>query len=163
MEGKLSEDVQEALNFALEAVATARPANPVTFVAEKLLEFNRAKKEEESKIDQQEKAKIAARRGGTRRRQNVFSETVSVDDDWTPPNIAKSSSDRERILGIVSKNLLFGSLEDDDLNVIVNAMFAMNFKEGDVIIKEGKRAEGGSRQRGRADTLWQPTCELAKY
>lgn len=49
------------------------------------------------------------------RRDVVFSQPVAVQDDWEPTIIPKSEDQRQRILNVIQRNILFASLESEQV------------------------------------------------
>jgi len=76
---------------------------------------------------------------GDRRRVGVSAETVDVDELAKTPTrvIPKTEADEEHIRKAVANNILFMSLDDEQMKVVIDAMQAFNFKPGEVIIKQG--------------------------
>ena len=61
--------------------------------------------------------------------------------DFVPKVIAKTSQQRERIISRVTQSFLFNSLEDKDLNAVIDAMVEKEFKEGDAVITQGENGD----------------------
>ncbi len=51
--------------------------------------------------------------------------------------VPKSSEQKEKIYTKVIKSFLFNSLEDKDLNTVIDAMEEVRFSQGDQVIKQG--------------------------
>jgi cAMP-dependent protein kinase regulator len=51
--------------------------------------------------------------------------------------IHKSHDEIEKIKKCISHNFMFSSLDDKDLNTVINAMEETSFKSGEIVIKEG--------------------------
>jgi cAMP-dependent protein kinase regulator len=49
----------------------------------------------------------------------------------------KSDSEREQITRMVAENILFKSLDDKQLQIVLDAIFPKDFEPGDIIIKQG--------------------------
>lgn len=73
------------------------------------------------------------------RRTSVSAETLdplSVRNDKRIVH-AKSNKEREQIRKIVSGNILFQSLDENQLGIVLDAMFPKIFEPEDIIIKQG--------------------------
>ena len=93
--------------------------------------------EEDDLIDEEEERRLMRQRQRVGRRENVFSEPVTLDESWEPPVIEKSPEEREEIDSAIRSNILFASLEEDQRDLIVGAMERKAFSAGDVIIRQG--------------------------
>ncbi len=51
--------------------------------------------------------------------------------------IPKTDADRERIRAAVAENILFSGLDEDEINVVIDAMEKKSFTRGDSIITQG--------------------------
>jgi len=57
--------------------------------------------------------------------------------DFKPIVIDKSDDVKEKIQKRLSESFLFNTLSEKDQNIVLDAMKEENFKEGDIVIKEG--------------------------
>ena len=55
--------------------------------------------------------------------------------------IPKSKEQKEKIYAKVIQSFLFNSLEEKDLNTVLDAMEEVHFKQGDQVIKQGDPGE----------------------
>ena len=55
--------------------------------------------------------------------------------------VPKSKDQRDRIIARVSLSFLFTSLEDKDLNTVIDAMEEKKFNKGDNVITQGENGE----------------------
>mmetsp|Transcript_17686 Transcript_17686/g.62267 ORF Transcript_17686/g.62267 Transcript_17686/m.62267 type:complete len:387 (-) Transcript_17686:165-1325(-) len=161
---KAHPDLQEAIAFALREVSIHRPPDPISFTAHKLVEWNSKKakptpfgegkdgggaggKSDESDEDDdaeddtkspEDEAMFEKMRGRTRgRRSVVFAEPVQLDESWVPTVVPKSDDEKDRIREIMSKNILFRTLEGDQLELLIDVMVAKEYKNGEEIITQG--------------------------
>jgi cAMP-dependent protein kinase regulator len=155
---ELPEGVEDAIRFALREVAVTRPDDPVDMFAHMLLEFQHgapdqamdasdddfSEEEEEEQEDagvkdddEDEAMRARMRQRGARRRDNVFSAPVEVDDTWEPRVVEKSPEERAGIEAIVANNILFAALDEEQRRIIVDAMEKKTFVDKDVIIRQG--------------------------
>lgn len=90
--------------------------------------------EEEEEIVPDEDAAVARPK-----RNAVSAESVKQEDmkDAKTRNIPKSDEDTQGILEAVKSNLLFKHLDSNQLSVVVSAMERKEYKQGDVIIRQG--------------------------
>jgi cAMP-dependent protein kinase regulator len=72
-----------------------------------------------------------------KRRESIFAEKINDEADFELKVIDKSQQNSERILQILENNLFFSHLDQDQMNQVVNAMFLVEKKEGDIIINQG--------------------------
>ena len=56
---------------------------------------------------------------------------------FVPKVIPKNAEQREKIVQKVMQSFLFNSLEEKDLNTVIDAMEEVNFKQGDQVITQG--------------------------
>ncbi len=56
---------------------------------------------------------------------------------FVPKVVPKSDEQKERIYNKVIKSFLFNSLEEKDLNMVIDAMAENKFSAGDQVIKQG--------------------------
>lgn len=76
-----------------------------------------------------------------RRRVGVSAEPMNVMEDQSlVPDVIvpKTDQDRQSIRKAISDNLLFKSLSEDELSVVIDAMEEKHFKAGDFIIRQGE-------------------------
>ncbi|XP_066249756.1 cAMP-dependent protein kinase type II regulatory subunit [Euwallacea similis] len=75
------------------------------------------------------------------RRKSVFAETYDPeedeDDDGTRTIFPKSDEQRQRLSEAVRNILLFRSLDKDQMNEVLDAMFEKRVNKGDIVIKQG--------------------------
>jgi len=57
---------------------------------------------------------------------------------FTPPVIAKTDEQKDRLTKTLEKSFMFASLEAKDMNTIIMAMNEKNFEKGTKVIKEGE-------------------------
>jgi cAMP-dependent protein kinase regulator len=67
----------------------------------------------------------------------VSAEVEDLDDDFEPPVHEKEDATKDRLFKAVSKNILFNHLDEDQREVVVDAMFRVEKAEGETIIKQG--------------------------
>jgi hypothetical protein len=69
--------------------------------------------------------------------------TVIVNESQRPSplvatrRIPKSAEQAQQIRAAVQKNILFASIDDEQLTTVIDALQLLNFKQGDIIIKQG--------------------------
>lgn len=56
---------------------------------------------------------------------------------FVPKTILKSGETKLAIQELLKKSVLFGTLADEDVNIVVDAMSVDTYKAGDQVIKEG--------------------------
>ena len=61
--------------------------------------------------------------------------------DFIPKVIPKSSEQRERIIGRVTQSFLFNSLEEKELNAVIDAMVEKVYVCGDFVITQGENGD----------------------
>lgn len=75
------------------------------------------------------------------RRKSVFAETYDPeedeDDDGTRTIFPKSDEQRQRLSDAVRNILLFRSLEKDQMNEVLDAMFERRVEKDEIVIKQG--------------------------
>ena len=76
------------------------------------------------------------RRGGGRRQQ-VVATAVEIPDGWTPPVYDKTEAETTFLLETMATNKLMKSLAPSDRQQLSAAFKKINFKAGDVVIKQG--------------------------
>lgn len=59
-------------------------------------------------------------------------------EHFKPKVIKKDEETKDQIRHKISKAFMFNNLSEDDLNVVIDAMRVVNFKEGDWVIKQGE-------------------------
>lgn len=161
---KAHPEVQDAIAFALREVSIHRPPDPVSFVATKLVEWNSSKgkptasefrgkeaekdseddsdDEEDNTQTAEEEAHFESMRRKTRgRRSVVFAEPVKLDESWTPTVVPKTDEQKAGIREIMKKNILFRTLEGDQLELLIDVMEEKKFSSGDVIIQQGDKGD----------------------
>eukprot|EP00747_Dinoflagellata_sp_TGD_P162136 gnl/TRDRNA2_/TRDRNA2_179391_c0_seq1.p1 gnl/TRDRNA2_/TRDRNA2_179391_c0~~gnl/TRDRNA2_/TRDRNA2_179391_c0_seq1.p1 ORF type:complete len:434 (+),score=118.76 gnl/TRDRNA2_/TRDRNA2_179391_c0_seq1:70-1302(+) len=75
-----------------------------------------------------------------RQRQSVSAEAYGVWNKataFTAPVHPKTDAQKESLKGILQKSFMFSTLEPKELEVVINAVKQVSFKDGDRIIKEG--------------------------
>lgn len=74
-----------------------------------------------------------------RRRFSISSESYHPDQfkNTSLNNIPKSNEDIEKIRATIKENVLFKHLNENQLEIVANAMFEKQFKSGDIVIKQG--------------------------
>ena len=85
------------------------------------------------------KAFAKKRSGGKKRgrRRGVVCSTSKVNSNWTPTTIPKTEAQKKDILSVIDQNILFGSMNVAEKNVLADIMTEKIYKAGDVIIKQG--------------------------
>jgi len=58
-------------------------------------------------------------------------------EDYKPPVIPKSNEQLEQIRSVLKISFMFNTLEEKDFQIVMNAMSIKNYKNGDVVIKQG--------------------------
>jgi cAMP-dependent protein kinase regulator len=157
--------VENAVNYALRRLATSRPANPVKFLADALLEYGAkyggqrqqkaedggaeaeaevegaAEGEDEGLSAEAEQEKMARLAGGRKRRDVVFAEAVTADASFVAPVHPKSDEQKAQISAVAGKSILFSGLDSEQMQIIVDAMFEIAFEPGSTIIKQGDEGD----------------------
>jgi len=114
--------------------------------------------DDEDRMDEHEE-EMLAKRNNYGRRKSVSAEGYDPeadDDDEDDDRIvhAKSDEQRQRLIGVVEKMLLFKSLDSDQMSQVLDAMFEKVVEPGENIITEG--ADGDYFyiiERGQYDCL----------
>ena len=65
----------------------------------------------------------------------------NVKDDFKLKIINKTDEQKQRILTTIMNSFLFNSLEEKDLQTVIDAMEEKRFKAGDTIIKQGENGD----------------------
>jgi cAMP-dependent protein kinase regulator len=152
-----STKVEIFLQPMMQALFASRPDDPVDFMIQYLTEYRDQQNEQDNGLNtddgdvfaaeehsemhalpviEVDRSKPHARRT---RRAAVSAEPVDEleDSKHVVRIVEKDASDAERIRKAVSNNILFNSLDDDEMQVVVDAMLPMEFSPGDAIIKQG--------------------------
>eukprot|EP00003_Mantamonas_plastica_P005972 TRINITY_DN1487_c0_g2_i3.p1 TRINITY_DN1487_c0_g2~~TRINITY_DN1487_c0_g2_i3.p1 ORF type:complete len:423 (-),score=163.29 TRINITY_DN1487_c0_g2_i3:87-1355(-) len=81
--------------------------------------------------------------GATKRRSGVSAEILSAVNllDYEPKVIPKTEEEAENIKSMVSQNLLFRFLDEEQKTAIFDAMEKRTFADGDVLIKQGDEGD----------------------
>ncbi len=81
--------------------------------------------------------------GGTarKRRQGVSSEALVADSNFVPKVIPKNDEQIQRIRMSIRGNFLFSSLTEDLLKPVIDAMFEVNKKKGEVVMSQGEEGD----------------------
>lgn len=96
--------------------------------------------------ESEEQMKIA-QMAGKDRRAGVSAEAVSEDrlKNWKKPVYEKSQEARDRLRNIIKTNeklqVLFGHLEEADVESVIDAMFPKEVKQGDNVIEQGQEGD----------------------
>ena len=109
-------------------------------------EENLSKESEESEEEEEEKVEelintrksLMANRG---QRVSVSAEAYGIFNkkaEFVPRVVAKTIEQRERIYKKVIQSFLFNSLEEKDLNTVIDAMEEKTFLAGDYVIRQGE-------------------------
>lgn len=101
------------------------------------LALKAAEGNEEDEIEDDDEAPNYA---NVRRRKSVFAEGYNPeedDDDEKPIIHPKTDAQRKRMMEAVKQILLFKSLESEQLNDVLNAMFQRNVEAGETVIEQG--------------------------
>eukprot|EP00753_Platysulcus_tardus_P010617 PLAT2902.1.p1 GENE.PLAT2902.1~~PLAT2902.1.p1 ORF type:complete len:329 (+),score=195.61 PLAT2902.1:65-1051(+) len=75
------------------------------------------------------------------RRPTVMAAPLRVEEDWKPPVHPKSEEQKDSIQDSVRGNVLFGSLDDKDIDIIVDAFQEMEFPADHVLIRQGDEGD----------------------
>jgi cAMP-dependent protein kinase regulator len=71
------------------------------------------------------------------RRKTVMAAPLKVDADWRPPRYDKTDEEQDEIRQSVANNVLFSTLEEKEMDIIVAAFNSVSFDDGDDIIVQG--------------------------
>lgn len=85
---------------------------------------------------QENKNKLAAKG----KRASVSAEAYgkfNVKEDYIPKKILKTNDQRLRILNKMKMSFMFNSLEENDLNKVIDAFEEIKFNAGEYVIKQG--------------------------
>jgi len=96
--------------------------------------------DDESMLSDEEIRRNGLNIQGTARRKSVFAETYDPEEDETEDQsiiYPKSDLQRKALKESVKEILLFRSLEPDQLNEVLDAMFEYKVKSGDYVIRQG--------------------------
>lgn len=109
--------------------------------SQKLLSQAAAQDEEEEEDDEMgEMIEMPKRAYGGGRRQSVAAEKYNPEEDTSDePDVVHSKSDAERefLVKTLADIFIFRSLENNQRERVINAMFGREVKSGDVIIEQG--------------------------
>eukprot|EP01006_Ploeotia_vitrea_P057577 TRINITY_DN68190_c4_g1_i2.p2 TRINITY_DN68190_c4_g1~~TRINITY_DN68190_c4_g1_i2.p2 ORF type:complete len:690 (-),score=428.08 TRINITY_DN68190_c4_g1_i2:1369-3438(-) len=76
------------------------------------------------------------------RRAGLSAEPLRDDDsDWKPVVIPKTDEQLDAIRTAIANNFLFASLDAEQTKIVLDAMFEVNFKAGDYIIRQGESGD----------------------
>lgn len=81
---------------------------------------------------------------GRGQRSSVSAEVYGMfnkKQDFVPRVIEKNEEQRNRILNKVSQSFLFNSLEENELNTVINAFDEKRFKSGETVINQGEQGD----------------------
>mmetsp|Transcript_37764 Transcript_37764/g.97432 ORF Transcript_37764/g.97432 Transcript_37764/m.97432 type:complete len:325 (-) Transcript_37764:1181-2155(-) len=92
---------------------------------------------EGSMVEEEESAPVEAPKFNRSRRKAVSAAPVEPDAAWKPRVVEKSDADKEKLRGIIASNVLFQYVDEDQRNIIINAMEKTSHKNGEEIIKQG--------------------------
>ncbi|GAM17152.1 hypothetical protein SAMD00019534_003270 [Acytostelium subglobosum LB1] len=76
-----------------------------------------------------------------KRRGAISSEPLGDKPVGTITNVPKSGETQQRLQQALQKNILFNHLEEEERNSVFAAMFEVNYKAGDVIIRQGDKGD----------------------
>ncbi len=62
-------------------------------------------------------------------------------EDFVPRVVTKTEEQYKRILDKVTQSFLFNSLDDKDLNTVINAMEEKKFQPGEAVIRQGENGD----------------------
>lgn len=62
-------------------------------------------------------------------------------EDFQPRIIQKNEEQKKRILNKVTQSFLFNSLEENELNTVINAFDEKKFKAGEAVINQGEQGD----------------------
>jgi cAMP-dependent protein kinase regulator len=74
---------------------------------------------------------------GNRRRGAICSEPVDTSASYVKRIIPKTPEQRQRLENALNNNIMFNSLEEEELKTVFDAMFEVNFKADSTIIRQG--------------------------
>ncbi len=83
---------------------------------------------------------MAHNRSLQRRRGAISSEPVDItnlDEEVPTPKVPKSQETQQALEAALRTNVLFAHLEEDERRQVFDAMIEVNYKAGDVIIRQG--------------------------
>jgi len=95
--------------------------------------------DEYEKDEGKEEENVVPRKLG--RRQTVMAAAVTVDEDWEPPCYEKSEGESAALKASVGSNVLFGQLEEKEMDIIIGAMKKINYSPDDEVIKQGQEGD----------------------
>ncbi len=77
----------------------------------------------------------------SQRRGAICAEPIGNEDDDKEPRVStpKTKEQQERLDMALKKHIMFAHLEEEEKQAIFDAMSEVSFKEGDVVIKQGKQ------------------------
>lgn len=61
--------------------------------------------------------------------------------NFVPKVVPKSNEQRQRIINKVSQSFMFNSLDEKDMNTVIDAMEEKKFKTGDAVITQGEKGD----------------------
>lgn len=112
---------------------------------EMLVESHSEHSDNEDDDQVEELVSINAKRGGEARgRSSVSAEVYGKyykKEDFVPKVIVKSKEQKTRLLSIAHKSFILSSLDEKDLNTVLDAMEEKPFFAGEVVITEGERGD----------------------
>lgn len=97
--------------------------------------------DDQDNVDSDTDAELLRRIQTTGRRGTVMAKPFQVDRDWSPPVFKKTIADKESIKDSIVSNFLFSNLDDEALEVVVQAMEKVEFSSGDLIIKQNDEGD----------------------
>jgi len=100
-------------------------------------------KEDQDKVDLMIHAK-QAQQNSRGQRSSVSAEVYGMFNTkgvFVPRIIPKSQDQKDRIIGKVTQSFLFNSLEDKELNTVIDAFEEKIYKAGDAVITQGEQGE----------------------
>lgn len=99
----------------------------------------RAEEEELAAAEAQAAAAEPKQKGPTRgvRRAPVFVEALTMDAAWEPKVVEKSEAEKKRIRDIIKNSVMFSHIEEEQHEIVINAMEEKVVKAGENCIKQG--------------------------
>mmetsp|Transcript_36740 Transcript_36740/g.59358 ORF Transcript_36740/g.59358 Transcript_36740/m.59358 type:complete len:402 (+) Transcript_36740:90-1295(+) len=85
-----------------------------------------------------------ARPAGRNRRKSISAEPVNPDDlksIYVPKVYPKNLEEKRRLIEVISHNILFAGLDQQQKGIILDAMFEVNKEPGEVIIRQGDEGD----------------------
>eukprot|EP00042_Codosiga_hollandica_P013314 m.30288 g.30288 ORF g.30288 m.30288 type:complete len:357 (+) comp41043_c0_seq1:63-1133(+) len=129
-------NIEHLLKDIVVKLCLEKPTNPLKFIAEHVSKLNEASG---TTTQSHEEEAPKPRTVGVNRRGAVSADVIDQDDAmaYEKKVIPKDAATMISLQKCVSGNVLFASLEQDELTEVLDAMFLANKETGDVIMKQG--------------------------